>query len=451
MKNTYQRVSFKFNTAILTLVVLWIAGVPNASADAVDDFVRTQMESKHIPGVAIAVVQNGKPIKVRGYGVANLENDTPVTADTVFRIGSVSKQMIATGIMLLVGDGKLSLDDPAVKFLDSPPASWNDITIRHLLTHTSGLVREGAGYSPVKVQSDTELIKSAYASPLVFKNGEKWQYSNLGYFILAEIIAKTAGKSWPLFMKERVFAPLTMNATGIVDNTPIVPHRADGYVYRSGQYQNAAPLIALRPSGAFMSSLNDMLKWNAALDTATVLPQTMLDQMWTAVVLNDGKTHPYGFGFQVEKLGTHRAISHGGSLNGFRSWYLRLPDDNLNVIVLTNNEIAPTDSIAAGIAARYIKDLYPTRKIAKLETAELDVLVGTYRLQSGGQATVTRAAASLQLGLSGGMSFNLLPNSPTLFTSPDDPRIHVEFDRADSGTRLTIFLNGAVQGKGTRQ
>jgi D-alanyl-D-alanine carboxypeptidase len=422
-----------------------------AHADSVDDFVRAQMESKHIPGVAIAVVKDGKAVKVRGYGVSNLELQTPVTPDTVFRIGSVSKQMLATGIMVLIKDGKLALNDAAVKFLDGAPASWNDITIRHLLTHTSGLGREGPAYDFLKVQSDADVIKSAYAMPLLFKPGERQQYSNLGYFVLAEIIAKVSGSPWPTFMQERVFAPLGMTATGIVDAAPVIPHRASGYVHRNGEYRNAATILALRPSGAFVSSMTDMLKWNAALDRAGLLPQETLEEMWKEVVLSDGSTRPYGFGFQIEKLGSSRAITHGGSLNGFRSWYLRIPDDRLSVIVLTNNEIAPTDAIAAGIASRYIKDLFPRYKEAKLKSVELEAFAGSYKLQSGSVATLRREGKALQLQSPGGMQFDLLPSSATQFFSPDDPRMRVEFEPNAIGTKFSFIMNGNVQMTGTKQ
>jgi CubicO group peptidase (beta-lactamase class C family) len=252
-------------------------------------------------------------------------------------------------------------------------------------------------------------------------------------------------------MQERVFAPLGMTATGIVDATPVIPHRANGYVYREGEYRNAAMILALRPSGAFVSSMVDMLKWNSALDHAGLLPQEMLDVMWRKVTLNDGGTRPYGFGFQIEKLGSHRAITHGGSLNGFRSWYLRLPDDRLSIVVLTNNEIAPTDAIAAGIASRYIKDLFPRYKETKLTSVELDAFAGSYKLQSGSVATLRREGKGLQLQAPGGMQFDLLPSSATQFFSPDDPRMQVEFERIESGARFSLIMNGNVQVTGTKQ
>ena len=137
-----------------------------------------------------------------------MEHGIPARPDTVYKIGSVSKQFIATGIMLLVQDGKVAVDDKVSKYLEGTPSTWQAITLRHLLTHTSGLVREGPGFDPYKVQPDIDVIKTAYPLPLQFKPGDKYEYSNLGYFVLAEIIHKVSGKPWGDFLTERVFAPL---------------------------------------------------------------------------------------------------------------------------------------------------------------------------------------------------------------------------------------------------
>ena len=434
------------------LAAAWVlAGISVARADGVDDVVRKQMASQNIPGLAVAVVKNGKPIKVKGYGFANLEHQIPVKPDSVFLIGSVSKQILATAVMTLINDDQLSLDEKAVKFLDGAPEAWNDITIRHLLTHTSGLMREGPGFSTTKAQSDAEVIKSAYASPLVFKTGEKWQYSNFGYFILAEIITKVSGKPWPEYVEQRIFAPLQMNASDAVGIAPIVPHRVAGYGYRNGNYENISLFASLRPSGAFMSSMNDMLKWDAALNKATVIPQALLDTMWTPATLNDGKTVPYGFGWELNNVGTHRSVAHAGSLTGFRAAYLRLPDDKLSVIVLANKDAAASDVIALKIAMEYIEDLIPNRTVTKVATTDIDAVAGSYRLSTGNVATFTREGQGLRFKSSARMDVLLLPNSPTLFFSEDNPRIHFVFDKSGAVIRVTSYASDVQQGTGTKE
>jgi D-alanyl-D-alanine carboxypeptidase len=436
--------------ALMIFVLVW-AGALSAHADTVDAIVRKQMEKQHIPGLVLAVVKDGKPVKVHGYGLANLELATPATPKSVFRIGSLSKQFLAAAIMLLANDGRLALDDKAARYLDDAPPAWQDITIRHLLTHTSGLIREAPAFALLKVQSDAEVIKSAYAAPLLFTPGEKWQYSNLGYFILAEIITRVSGQPWPQFVDTRVFKPLSMTSSAVTSVTPIIPYRADGYVYRNRQYEHASTLLALRPSGAFMSTMSDLLKWDAALNAGALLPQTTLNAMWTATPLNDGTSWPYGFGWEVTEIGTHRAIQHGGTIPGFRSYYLRLPDDRLSVIVLTNNEASATEAIAPLIALQYIDDLVPDRRVTKVSLANLEALSGSYWMAAGEVATFTRTARGLHFSWPAGRTDTLLlPHSPTRFFSDDDPRLQVAFDTSGAGLRVRILVNGVVQASGTR-
>ena len=175
---------------------------PAATGDTVDRFVRAEMERMHIPGVALAVVRGGRAIKVAGYGTADLENGLPVTPRSVFKIGSLSKQFLAAGILLLEQDGLLRVDDPVSKYIAGTPESWRGITLRHLLTHTSGITREGPAFDPLKVQPDSVVIASAFPMPLEFPTGTKYQYCNVCYFTLADIIARVSGKPWEQFFAE---------------------------------------------------------------------------------------------------------------------------------------------------------------------------------------------------------------------------------------------------------
>jgi D-alanyl-D-alanine carboxypeptidase len=341
----------------LLIVFLLLPQTTAVRADNVDDYVKAEMQKQRIPGLSLAVVKEGKVIKAEGYGLANVELNVPARPETVYKIASVSKQFIATGIMLLLQEGRIGLDDKVGKYLDGTPESWNGVTIRHLLTHTSGIVREGPGFDPFKDQKDIDVIKSAYPLPLRFPTGEKYEYCNVGYFSLAEIISRVSGKPWGDFMNERVFAPLGMAATRPTSFSAIVPNRAGGYEWRDGKMQNAGEYVALRPSGAFLSTVLDLAKWDAALYTDAFLKQATREQMWTPVKLNSGATYPYGFGWSLEPLGKHRRVDHGGSLPGFRSHFMRLPDDKLSVIVLTNSGGANPAGIARGVAAIYLPDI----------------------------------------------------------------------------------------------
>ena len=208
-------------------------------------------------------------------------------------------------------------------------------------------------------QADATVIKTAYDLPLRFAPGEKWQYCNVGYFALAEIIRKVSGQPWGEFLNVRVFTPLEMRATRTTSLADVVPNRADGYLYFEGKYHNATDYLAVRPSGAFLSTVLDLARWNAALYGDKVLKQSTREQMWTPVTLNDGKQHGYGFGWAIDQVGSHKRISHGGSLPGFRAELAWFADDKLSVIVLTNGERARPDAIALEVAKHYVPDLAP--------------------------------------------------------------------------------------------
>lgn len=328
---------------------------PGATPDTVDRLIQAEMARTHIPGVALAIVRGGQVVRAAGYGSADLEHAIPVTPETVFKIGSVSKQFLATGIMLLAQDGRLGLDDPVSKYLDGTPETWQGITVRHFLTHTSGVIREGPAFDPLKVQPDSLVIRSAFASPLDFATGSRWQYCNVCYFALAEIIARVSGKSWDGFLADRVFGPMGMAATRTTTTTALVSQRARGYAWRDSGYVNAPEFLALRPSGAFLSTVLDLAKWDAALYQDRVLTSASRTAMWTPVRLTTGGTNGYGFGWSLDSVDGHWRVHHGGSLPGFRAEMARFPDDSLTVIVLTNGDGARPDQIAREVARTVLR------------------------------------------------------------------------------------------------
>jgi len=335
-------------------ILLLISSVTAQTADKVDDFIKTEMQKLHIPGVALAVIKDGKVIKTKGYGVANVETNTPVTNETVFKIGSISKPIIAMGIMLLVEEGKISLDDNVGKYLEGTPETWKNITIRHLLSHTSGIIREAPGFDPAKIQPDADVIKTAYPLPLVFTPGEKYQYCNVGYFTLAEIIRKVSGKPWSEFLTERIFKPFGMNSTRTTTFDEIVSNRANGYSFSSNKLSNSEVYLALRPSGAFLSTISDLVKLENALNGKDFLKPETRKAMWTPYKFNDGKDSNYGLGWTIDEVSGRKRIGHGGSLNGFRSHFARFVDDGITIIVLTNLAEADPTKLSNGVAAQYI-------------------------------------------------------------------------------------------------
>jgi len=418
-----------------------------ARADKVDDFVRVEMQRQHVPGVSVVVMKDQKIVKSAGYGLANVELSVPATADTVYKIGSVSKQFIASGIMLLVKEGKIGLDDNVSKYLEGTPDSWKPITIRHLLTHTSGIVREAPGFDPFKVQNDIDVIKTAYSLPLRFSPGEKWEYCNVGYFTLAEIIHKVTGQPWGDVLRDRLFAPLDMKATRTTTITDLVANRANGYVWEKGKFENAPNYFALRPSGAFLSTVTDLAKWEAALANHKILDQASLDQMWTPVKLNNGSTYTYGFGWELDSVAGHKQIHHGGSLPGFRSQFARFVDDKLCVIVLTNGDNADAALFAVGIANFYIQGLVPIRVVAKIDPKILDTYVGRY--QGVSVINITREGGNLviQTGADG-EKVELFPTSENSFFTEGQLLVTYVFKKDEAGQLILVVMR---DGKEVRQ
>lgn len=335
------------------------AGLPRATEAAIDRAVAEAMAAQRIPGLALGVVRDGRLVLARGYGIANLEHNVPVTPETVFKIGSVSKQFLAAGVLLLAQDGKLALDDPVSRHLSGTPPTWEPITLRQLLSHTAGVIREGPAYTPIRSQPDSVVVQSAFGAALLFAPGTGWQYCNVCYFALADVIRIRGGQPWPEFMAERVFRPAGMLDTRTTTTTELVPRRASGYVWQAGQFAPAPEVPGLRPSGAFLSTVRDLARWDSVLTRGALLSSASRDEMWTPARLadgtparaGDGDDPPgYGLGWQIGTLDGRRRIHHGGSLPGFRAQYARYPDQGLAVIVLTNGDGARPAEIEAAIA-----------------------------------------------------------------------------------------------------
>ena len=339
----------------------------------VDAYIAAEMRAEKIPGLALAVVGDGKTIKSRGYGLANIELDVSVKPETIFQTGSVGKQFTATAVMMLVEDGKLRLDDSIGKYLSGAPATWKNITVRNLLTHTSGihdyetesLKKKGAAFINLRNDyTEEELFKKFSGLPLDFPPGSKWNYSNSGYVILGILIHKVTGQFYGDVLQERIFRPLGMSYTRIISEADVIRNRAAGYRLVNGEIKNqewVSPTLNTTADGALYTNIVDMARWDAALYTEKLLKKRSLDQMWTAVCLNDGKTADYGFGWDVTSANGHRLIEHGGAWQGFTTQISRYVDDKFTVIVLTNldSEHSQPDKVAHNVAAIYNPALTP--------------------------------------------------------------------------------------------
>ena len=327
--------------AISLLFASVLALVPDACAtDRAADFVNGYLKKKQIPGCAVMVRHEGKVVLSEGYGMANLEHGVRVTPQTVFQSGSMGKQFTAMAVMMLVEEGKLSLDDPISKHLSVPVKEWSRITVRHLLTHTSGLGDYPEDFSLQEDYTEGEMLKMITAQPLGFAPGEKWNYSNLGYVTLGILIHRVTGEFYGEFLQERIFGPLGMKSTRIINEADIIPNRAAGYVLKDGVLKNqewVSPSVNTTADGSLYFTAEDIAKWDEALEAKKLLSPAGFEQMWTPVKLNNGSTAPYGFGWGIHKTKSgHRCLEHGGAWQGFVTYIARYPDDRLTVVVFCN-------------------------------------------------------------------------------------------------------------------
>jgi D-alanyl-D-alanine carboxypeptidase len=386
--------------AMIIALLVGVAAPISGKADEIDHYITAQMQRLHIPGVSLAVVRDGQIIKAQGYGFANLELKALATKETVYEIGSNTKQFTAAAIMMLVEEGKVQLEDAVTKYFPEAPLAWRGITIRHLLTHTSGVQNHVAVPHWLDVfrtnlafetaPGRDELLKMFFKLPLEFQPGESWAYDNTGYYLLGIVIEKTSGKSYWQFLEERIFKPLGMNATRNTDPQPIIPNRASGYEWKNEHFENRPvllPAIAFS-AGSLLSTVEDMAKWDAALYTERLLKKSSLDQMWTAATMNDGAAAPfnYGFGWFLDSYHGHRFIQHSGGTPGFSSVIYRFVDDKLTIIVLTNHSDRIVDQLAIGLAGICLPALKrpeanPVRdpaSTAKLNDVVAGLLKGNY-------------------------------------------------------------------------
>lgn len=375
------------NSACFAIFVLFFASAISAKADQTDEYVRAQMRERHVAGAAIAVVKNGHIVKTEGYGLANVELNVPATKETVFEIGSVSKQITAAAIMLLVEEGKVNLDEKISKYLPQTPDSWKNVSVRNLLTHTSGIKSYTglSGFELTKRLKRDEFVKAIGAYPLEFEPGERWNYSNSGFNLLGFIIESVTGQNYWDFVQARIFKPLGMTHTANRDPQFIIPNRADGYEWENGKLVGRDyDLTDVFSAGAIVSTVTDLAKWDAALRGDSFLKPASKTQIWTPVVFNSGKPYPYGFGWNITEFRGHKLFSHGGQTAGFAANISRYVDDNLTVIVLTNSgEQGLGSVIARGIAKIYLPEISLRAMKSKTEadakmTANLQKALDSY-------------------------------------------------------------------------
>ena len=330
--------------------------------------------------MSVAVVSHGTIVLLKGYGLADVENQVPATPNTVYEIASLTKQFTATAVMMLVQDGKLSLDDTITTVLDGLPATWNKITIRQLLNHTSGIPEYAKREFHLNMREDhtpSDLVQLVKNSPLDFNPGERYSYSNTGYVLAGMVIAKLSGKDYGSFIPERIFEPLGMKDSYFNAQSAIIRNRARGYTFNEYVLANAeyTSLSNAHAAGGLLSSAADMAKWMQAQGSEKLLSRANWEQLWTSGRGSDGTIFGYGFGWNIRTTWSRKRVEHRGGIQGFSTNVTRFIDDDLSVIFLLNSDTDP-GRLGQRIFGIYLPatQYHPPKAIADADPTTTDFL-----------------------------------------------------------------------------
>jgi uncharacterized protein (TIGR03435 family) len=427
----------------------------------IDRYVADQMKKDRTPGLAVGIYRRGEILLAKGYGLANVELNVPVMAQTIFQSGSVGKQFASAAVMMLVEEGKVHLDDSIVKYFPDAPDWWKPILVKNLLSHTSGLAEYESGpragpkgefYLRLDF-TEAELVKKVEALPMEAKPGDVWNYRNTNYLLLGIIIHKVTGKHYADYLQERIFKPWNMTATRLISDADIIPNRAAGYEPngpRGIRNQDfVSPTFNSTADGTLYFNVLDLAKWDEALYGTSLLTQSSLDRLWTVYPLNDGKPNPnrYGFGWSITSVNGHRVIEHGGAWQGFTCSIARFPDDSVTVVVLTNFAAASPGQMAHAIAGLVNTTLAPpapkVHTAISMDPKLFDAYVGSYQLAPNVVITVSRAGDHFFAQLTGQDPLEIFPEgSREFFLKAVDAQLTFISDDTGRATEVVLHQNG---------
>lgn len=439
----------------VSIALLFLLGASAAAQDLTpkfNEYLDALVKQARFTGAAL-VARDGKVIFSKGCGLANVEFDVPNTPQTKFRLGSVTKQFTATAILLLQERGKLSVQDPICKYVEGCPPAWSEVTIHHLLSHTGGIPNFTSfpDYLPKMMMPVTtqEMIARFKDKPLDFKPGEKWSYSNSGYFLLGYVIEKVAGESYESFVQQNIFEPLKMKSTGYDHFDTILKNRATGYSLKKGTMVNSLYIDMTQPyaAGSLYSTVEDLFLWNEALYSDRLLSGKSREAMMTPVK-ND-----YGYGLAIQTKWGRKMISHGGGINGFSTFIARFPDEKVTVVVLRNADYGSPNpgQMSSDLAAIAFGEKYvlPAPIIeVKVDPKIYDAYVGRYELAPNFVLTISKEGDRLMAQATGQPPFELFPSSETkFFLKAIDAQITFVKDEAGKVTHLILHQGGDRQAK----
>ena len=344
------------STAVGSPIGAQVAPVDQQRLDSVSRYVESEMHRLHIPGMSVAILRGDSIVMARGFGYANVELHVPASDSTIYQSGSVGKQFTSAGIMLLAERGKLSLDDPITRWLPEGKTVWKGITVRQLLSHTSGIANYTEGAVDLhKEYTENDFVKLATKAPLDFAPGTHWNYSNTGFVLLGAIIRRVTGQFYGDFLRDNVFRLAGMKTARIISEADIVPNRADGYHLAGDTLRNqewVSPSLNTTADGALYLTVRDLAAWAVNLNHQRIPSAASLDASWTPIALKGGGSYPYGFGWGLSPQRGVKKISHTGSWQGFKTAIARYPSLGLTVIAMANlaeTPIGPIDAAIAGI------------------------------------------------------------------------------------------------------
>jgi len=381
------------------------------------------------PGCALAVYRNGAIAYTHGYGMASLELGVPITPQTVFDIGSTSKQFTAFSILLLQQQGKLSVDDDLRKFMPEIPDYGKRITLHHLMTHTSGIpdyagLFDLAGVPEQNLTNDQDAVDLIVRQKaLNFMPGEEWDYSNSGFFLLSQVVKRVTGKSLRDFDQENIFKPLGMSSTQIFnDHTLVIPHRATGYSYDDERKTFGVEMSNFEQTGdgSVQTSVEDLLRWDEDFYTAKLGSADLIRQMQVVGKLNNGKEHGYAAGLEISTYRGQPVVSHGGAWAGYRAELMRFPQQHTSVAVLCNiAQATPTiwayrvaDVILENVLAPKLTSGGNKQVASSVPPAVLQSYAGVYKNEKDEYQRVEFKDGKLWLASYG---IELIPRSSTAF------------------------------------
>lgn len=402
---------------------------------------------------SVLIGQGDAVLFAKGYGLANAEFNISNTPQTKFRLGSITKQFTAMAIMILAEKGKLSFDDPISKYIENSPEAWKDVTIHHLLSHTSGLPNFTSlptyNASMPLPTTPSKTIDRVRSMKLDFKPGEKFNYSNTGYVTLGAIIEKVSGESYEKFLEENVFTPLGMKNTGYDSPTKILANRASGFEVSGEKLSHASYLDMTIPhaAGALYSTVEDLHRWSRALDEGKLISPAFAPKMYTPVKNN------YAYGWVVGKRFGRQFVGHGGGINGFQTDITRFPSEKLCVVVLCNNNRSQPGAVANGLAAIAFGEKYEVPKKRKFITVApktLDSYVGDYQIIPGMVLSITRDGERLFGQATGQGKAELHAESETVFFVREANAV-ITFARDATGKITHLMLKqGGLDTKANR-